>query len=305
VILAASLTFLALALPAAPPAPIELLRDPHFQTGFRVLAPVQGKRVIEGELRVDPEAEPVWDLAQWDTRGSLAGTEAVRTDGITTFANDLKEVTVGAPGTAGADLLLRVNGLAEYQGVARKKGEPWPHLLVSQPLRCPLHLAELSAVPFHLEAKLTVLEQAESPDYSPRLHAAQYQLFVTVQNRNRESPGFGDFYWFGVSIFDDRKEQRETSIIPGDIGLGKLIYSPAMNTYATTSTHTREWVTFDGDLLPELLKGLQEAWDRGFLKGSQTLSDYRLGGMNLGWEVPGLFDCALQVRNVSLQVQGQ
>jgi len=302
--LAAGLTIMTCSL-AALPEPVELLRDPHFQTGFRVIAPKQGKRVVEGELRVDPEAEPVWDLAQWDTRGTLAGVEAIREDGLTIFANAYKEVTVGAPETSGADLLLRVNGIAEYQGTARKKGQPWPHLLVSQPLQCPLNLTEMAAVPLHLEARLTLLEKAETADYTPRLHAAQYQLFVTVQNRNKQSPGYGDFYWFGVGIFDDRKEVRPTSIIPGDIGLGKLIYSPATDTYADQSTHTREWVTFDGDLLPELLKGLQEAWDRGFLKDSKELSDYRIGGMNIGWEVPGLFDCALQLRNFSLKVQGK
>lgn len=299
-----SLTLLTCALPLAP-EPIELLRDPHFQTGFRVIAPQQGKRVVEGELRVNPEVEPVWDLAQWDTRGTLAGAVAEREDGVTTFANDYKQVIVGGPDTDTADLTLRVNGVAEYQGVARKKGQPWPHLLVSQPLSCPLNLSEMSAVPFHLEAKLTHLAKAETDDYSPRLHAAQYQLFVTVQNRNKESAGYGDFYWFGVGIFDDRKEVRATSIIPGDIGLGKLIYSPATDTYAAQSTHRREWVTFDGDLLPEMLKGLQEAWDRGFLKASRELSDYRIGGMNIGWEVPGLFDCALQLRNFSLHVQGK
>ncbi len=231
-ILAASLTFLALALPAAPPAPIELLRDPHFQTGFRVLAPVQGKRVIEGELRVDPEAEPVWDLAQWDTRGSLAGTEAVRTDGITTFANDLKEVTVGAPGTAGADLLLGSTASPSTRGWPAKRASRgrtcWS---ANRSLPTPPRRAVGRAVPPRGEAdRAGAGRVAGLLAQAPR---CSIQLFVTVQNRNRESPGFGDFYWFGVSIFDDRKEQRETSIIPGDIGLGKLIYSPAMNTYAT------------------------------------------------------------------------
>ena len=288
---------------AAEPEPIELLRDPHFATGFRALGTKLGKRVVEGELRVDPEAEPAWDLAQWSSRESLAGARAERADHQVRFANTYKAVIVGEPGSDGADLTLRVNGVAEYQGVARKQGEPWPHLLVSQSLHCPISLAEMTAAPFHLEAKLIDLEHTESADYSPRRHAAQYQLFITIQNRNKDSAGYGDFYWFGVGIFDDRKEFRETSVIPGDVGLGKLIYSPATNTYAKESTHSREWVTFDGDLLPEILKGLQTAWDKGFLKDSHELSDYRFGGMNLGWEVPGLFDCALKVRNLSIRVQ--
>ena len=41
---------------------------------------------------------------------------------------------------------------------------------------------------------------------------------------------------------------------------------------------------------------------RGFLKDSNNLSDYTIGGMNMGWELPGTFDVAMQVRNLSLKI---
>ena len=44
------------------------------------------------------------------------------------------------------------------------------------------------------------------------------------------------------------------------------------------------------------------AWSKGFLTASRTLSDYRIAGMNLGWEVPGVFDASAQVRDLSLTV---
>ena len=50
-----------------------------------------------------------------------------------------------------------------------------------------------------------------------------------------------------------------------------------------------------------MLDGLGTAWGRGFLKDSRDLADYRIGGMNMGWEVPGLFDVEVQVRNLSMR----
>ncbi|MCX6887778.1 MAG: hypothetical protein NTX27_22390, partial [Verrucomicrobia bacterium] len=63
-----------------------------------------------------------------------------------------------------------------------------------------------------------------------------------------------------------------------------------------------EWITIDKDLRPLFLEALQTAWQRGFLNESHDLADYGLTGMNMGWEVPGLFDVAVQVRDLSLEV---
>ena len=41
----------------------------------------------------------------------------------------------------------------------------------------------------------------------------------------------------------------------------------------------------------------QAAWDRGCLTDSHDLGDYRLGGISVGWEVPGTFTAEVQVRN--------
>ncbi|MCX6904925.1 MAG: hypothetical protein NTW03_15885 [Verrucomicrobia bacterium] len=81
-----------------------------------------------------------------------------------------------------------------------------------------------------------------------------------------------------------------------------FIFSPAGDVYTTHSAHDRAWVTIDKDLLPLMRKGLETAWQRGFLTESRAWSDYRIAGMNLGWEVPGLFQVELQMRNLSLKV---
>jgi hypothetical protein len=53
------------------------------------------------------------------------------------------------------------------------------------------------------------------------------------------------------------------------------------------------------DLLPHLLKGLQEAAQRGYLK-SPDPHDYAVANMNLGWEIPGTFDAAVQVQGLEI-----
>jgi len=37
------------------------------------------------------------------------------------------------------------------------------------------------------------------------------------------------------------------------------------------------------------------------LKESQALTDYRIAGMNIGWELPGTFDVDLEIRRLSLR----
>jgi hypothetical protein len=49
-------------------------------------------------------------------------------------------------------------------------------------------------------------------------------------------------------------------------------------------------------------EALATAWAKGFLPGSKNHADYFIGGMNLGWELPGTFEVEMQVRNLSLKL---
>lgn len=39
----------------------------------------------------------------------------------------------------------------------------------------------------------------------------------------------------------------------------------------------------------------------GFLTESRALADYRLTGLNRGWEVPGIFDAEMEARGLCLE----
>ncbi len=285
----------------------ELIRDPHFRAGFNLVEPTPGRRVIYGRLAgrsSTTETEPVWDLDQWSSRFPLeaASLETPR-PGVRRWKNDGKVVTRGEAGTDEADLTLRVNAISEYRGRARKSGEPWVHLLVEQSFLQTPSLADLASARLQIEARLRASEPRRTADYDPGLHAAQFQMFLMVQNRNHASRGYGRLLWFGIPLFDDRARFPKAHQAQDTGGTSMFIFTPAGDTYAKRSAHDREWIRIDYDLQPLLREAVSTAWRRGFLTESHDWSDYRLTGMNLGWEVPGLFDVEMQVRGLSLAVQ--
>jgi hypothetical protein len=281
----------------------ELIRDPHFQQGFILLDPIPGKKVPYGELRpADNREKPVWQLSQWSSKHPLAaGTNGQFASGTLRWANSAKTVTLGQNGNAGADLSLGVNAGVEYGPRARRQGEPWVHLLVEQQFEQPPSLAGLSEARLRIEARLLRSKLVKTDDYAPGLHAAQFQIFFTLQNFNPASPGYRRYLWFGVPIYDDR-HRVPAAHKSQDTGTEMFIFTPGGEVFTAQSAHDRQWIAIDQDLLPLMREALATAWQRGFLTESKTLADYRIGGMNMGWEVPGLFDVELQVRNLSLQV---
>jgi len=188
--------------------------------------------------------------------------------------------------------------------VERKSGgEPWVHLLVEQYFADPPSLTALTSARLRLKARLLQSEFLRTDEYSPGLHAAQFQLFLMLQNRNRQSPGFGKLVWFGIPIYDDRSRFPKEHKAQDFGGTAMFIFTPGGEVFTDRSAHDREWITIDKDLRPLFVESLETAWQRGFLRESRDLADYRITGMNLGWEVPGLFDVAVQVRDLSLEVE--
>jgi hypothetical protein len=281
----------------------ELIRDPDFRLGFTVLQPEPGKRVSYGIVRGhETKAEPVWDLVQWSSKHPLAIAAPEKlADGSLRYSNVAKTVTLGAVGSDRGNLGMAVRASAEYGSPARKSGEPWVHLLVEQNIADPPSLADLSAARLHVEARLIASDKRPMPDYSPGLHAAQFQIFFSVQNLNRQSPGFGKYLWFGIPIYDDRHRVVPAYKARDTGGTNMFIYTPAADVFSPKSTHDQKWITIDTDLLPLMRKGLEAAWQDNFLKESQTFADYRIAAMNIGWEVPGTFDVDLAIRRLSLR----
>jgi len=280
---------------------MQLLGDPGFRRGFAVWDPAPGKHVRRGAIQPSADAgEPVWGLAQWNSRLSLVGCRPEKLpSGDVRFANEGKTVVFRAGEEGG--LILGVYARAEYRGKPHRKGTPWVHLLAEQKLQHHPALLELERVRFRIQYRLLKATSDRPADWNGKIHsdAAQFLAFITVQNRNRKSPGHGDFVWFGVPMYDSRwRLPRPHAAL--DKGTGKFIYNPGGEAYTKSSAHDRKWVAIDHNLLPLMIEGVRTAWKRGFLAESRDLADFRLGGFNMGWEVPGLHDVEMEVKGLGL-----
>lgn len=281
----------------------QLIQDPHFQNGFQLLEPKPGKLVVYGAI-TDAAAtgKPAWQLGQWSSKYPLQpGVTTRQPEGFLCFTNIAKRVCIGEPGSPEADLSFAVNASVEYGGRTRKsQAEPWVHLLAQQNIVNPPPLADLTQCLFHIEARLKRSVLYRTNEYSPSLHAAQFQIYFIVANRNSNSAGNGQYYWFGVPFYDNRSRIVPSFQAKDFGGTDKFIYTPSSSVFAAESTHDGQWVAFNKDLLPLMRDGLHAGWKAGFMPGSTNLADYRITGAFMGWEVPGNFDVEMQVRNLSV-----
>lgn len=298
------LLFLALTatMNAAPNLPgQELITDRDFSGGFILWEPKPGKHIRYGELTHGSE-KPVWGLSQWSSRFPLQTSAAVTNlDGSITCSNLAKVVRFRA-GSNGRVLILAANSGVEYGHPSRTAKDPWVHLLVEQEFAESPSLPNLTEARFKAEVRLGRSRNLHQGDYSPDRHAAQFQIFFTVQNRNRQSAGFGDLLWFGVPVYDNRDRFPKEFKAQDFGGTAKFIFTPSGETYTQSSAHDGNWTTLERDLLPLMREALDLAWKRGFLAASKDPKDYRIGGMNMGWELPGSFDVEMHVRDLSLTV---
>ncbi len=283
-----------------------LFEDLKFQRGFNLSFPgsKQGRKVA-AVLRAESEIrEPRWRLCQWGTRHSLADAKPDRSTNSLTFENIAKRVCVVDSGSTKGDLVLDIRGSREYGSDVRKRGDPWPHLLVEQDVLVRYPLAELSTIDLRLDLRLLSATNNVPESFDPQLHSAQFQLFFVVKNVKRGSPDYGEFFWFGTPFYDWRHDFPRSHMAKDggkDDASGKFIYSIAGNEILTRPLRDKRWVSVDKNLLPFMLAGLKEAVKRGYLK-SDDPRQYAVVNMNLGWELPGNFDAAIQIRNLDVSV---
>ena len=305
-----------------PPAPgtktIELLRDAQFRQGLSVLNIEPGTRnkrtndvfngrSIAGIIRpAGATGQPPWYAAQWYSHFNLAEARAEQLpSGSTRFFDGAKTVTFGCSGGPEADLVLALNGRTEWGDVVPATQGAWPHLLVQQKLLDNPALPAFRSLRFQISYRLLHSEAHRGPGWNDERHTAHFVVFLTVQNFNAQSGGFGDYLWFGVPLWDGRYPlpQRFVARDAGNAqkrGTGKFIFNPGGAVYTTEEAGGGNWVTIDRDVLPLLREALETAWSAGYLQDSHNAADYHLGVINMGWEITGPWDAAMQVRDLML-----
>ena len=294
---------------ASPPSG-DFFSDPAFARGFELTAashPVP--KVVLGTLLTGPSPEqgpPAWRMAQWGTRELLQpGTCADAGGGQWSAENGAKRVVVERPGEGPTGILLEVRGGHEYEGRMRAAGEAWPHLLIEQRFAKAIELKDLSVLVFKMDARVPFCRPAawSSGKLNPGLHTAQVSAFWTVHNRTQGSPDCGEMIWFGIPFFDARHD-----IPPSHYALdtgksdasGKFICLLDGKRFWTSATGDGAWHPLEVDLMPLLREALSLSQQHGYLK-STRFEDLVITSFNLGWEMPGPYDAALEVRGLSLR----
>ena len=288
---------------------VELITDPQFAWGLRVEDRHKKERFITWNTGT---RQPIWHVFQGATKSCVADA-AFHTfpPGGFTFRDDYLWLAIHPQGSEAA-VIAGMNALREYGGVPRALGEPWPHFYLDQRISNPdghlgegsPSIADIVRLDFTTSVRLLYDHRNAKAGYDQTLHAAQFVFFLTIQNLNHKSPGYGDYFWFGINLYDDRRPvtqffaMRDPSWAKKK-GTDKLIYDVGVRPFTDQIVGGGKWVEVRGDLLPHILAGLNETWKRGFLADSKDPKNYRIGSTYLGWEIPGLNDAAMAVKGLS------
>ena len=295
-----------------------LIPDLYFKQGFKIrdLGGNQGTTDYIGYFPKDANEEEVkWTLAQWSARYSFTdktvSEEWQPSEGVW-FVSSPNEV-FGMDTNTGL-VTFQCNASRCYD-THRTGSEPWMHLLIETAFIRDDDwgkISELKHATVFVDTQLTKFLDGMGDAFDPGTHAAQFVMYLTVQNLNQDSADYGKYIWFGISMFDNRYEE----IAPYynlDPGTGFMIYSLSSSATRVGSYCYRKdgkiqagedtpWVSYKKDVLADVKKAFETVQAGGMLENS-TLDDMYIAGMNIGWEVPGTYDVEMLVKNLNVVVQ--
>ena len=245
--------------------------------------------------------DPTWTMAQWGSRYNLKEVEPIKDDDGVTYSNLGKSISFKRENET-TQITMKIFGSKEYSK-PRISGEDWPHLLLEQHFESPQLISKMEALNFNIDMKLLFSEMKLNPtEFNPDIHTTQFSIYLTVQNGNKESDGYGDFLWFGLHLYDYRYDVIE-EYAAEDLGKEdasrKFIYCPASTEVFKDKMKEGDWIYISKDIIEIVNNAFTIAQQRGFLKNS-SYDDMYITTTNIGWETPGTFDCALQYKNLKL-----
>lgn len=286
----------------------ELLGDGNFSDGFRVLSSeTNGNEAdTKGIFTYDgAENEPVWMIAQWNS-GPCLWDDRQESDEFTITDGKTKWVTYNKTDSS---VSMRLDASAIYEG--KPAGyESWPHLLLEQsPIVDYFSLSDEEKAFYNLEDNRIVLElKLKMTDFkevyeTDGVKAVQFLTYFYLKDTDGDN-----FIWFGADLFDNRG-LNDTVWAKDSVG-GNMIY--CISTKETYGSAARtllkngkpvisdEWVTLKLDLTPHLADCIEKANRDNIFSEEVSLSDFYIGGTNIGFEIHGNFDCTFAIKDFSL-----
>ena len=283
-------------------------KDEGFERGMLVHSIDDGSDVSE-VMRFDKAEEtrtPFWSLSQFCSKFDILGLTAMDLgNGAFGYKNQGKTVGIVIEPDGSRALRLDVYGEKEYP-VGEQRSN-WPHLLACYEFSNSKPVSTYEKLVYTMDVRIRYCDNLMGESDS-NAYCAQTTVYFTVQNLNRESEDYGQYYWFGLPVFDSRYTFPE-AFHHMDVGedrnaTNQMIYVLGgedflREYYAGVNPADGQWAHLEIDILPYLKEGFEKAQENDRLKKS-TWEDMALGSYNFGWEVPGTFNCGLDMRNIQL-----
>jgi hypothetical protein len=214
--------------------------------------------------------------------------------------------------TQSGSVILGLNTESEYGQNGhttnpRKEEEPWPTLLLEY--ACSenqlLNISNQREIRMVIEYELLKVEdKIPAGKTNTNLHTAQFQWYITVQNRNHSSSDYGRYIWFGLCFYDKRYDftQLYASEDKGPNNTGAFIYVPAMRDImgAQGKTEVGKAMVVDVDILPIIQTAYTVAQQRGYLPNTSWEELY-IGGTNIGWEITGTYNAEVRIDSFNIK----
>ena len=278
-----------------------VLKDGTFKNGFNLLgvnAASDGTTVYKKIKYGSSLGTSRWNLAQWWSKYNLKdGTETALADKYT-LADTSKRISVDMQ-TYGVE--LAVDASKEFDAYNTSAPSTWPHLLVEQSLSEPVMIGDAQSVTATLDFKVNYAEDLRGGD-GQGLHT-QFAWFIYIVDKNPESPGYGNFLWFGLNIYCPPSEVAggySSQDTAG--GFGNYIYSLSADTFITEMPAVGKTTEISFDILPHVQAALTAAQEKGFMPGT-TVADVAVTGTNIGWEVFDRWNVSITINEIGLYVK--
>ncbi len=295
---------------------VELIADNKFEAGFAATPACNSpeEKACAEDKRYElkspafpnmAEVKPVWELRQWGSQSTFSNPAVKYGEGYAWTTADKRLVIY-----PGGRVEMAANGESEFNSEYRNERPSKPSLIAGQSIAGPSpysrdtgSVADMKRLIFNVDFRKLYEDQNIQAGYDPKQNAMIFPINFTIQNLNTESKGYGQYVWLQINPYDDRREtavsKRDQEMT--DIGTGMSIYFVPTASLTDGNTHSGEWVTFNGDILPFAKRSVEIAFRKGILK-SKDLSDYKIGGVNIGYELSGLNITTMEFKNLSLKM---
>lgn len=303
---------------------VNVLEDPNFDNGFGVMGQRDGNQATYGFFRPEgyTTGKAYWKVAQWysgeyhkntpldkyedypaaydisKAERVVNGTRVSYTDASKTFAFD----------NVNHQMYLELNASKEYTS-PRVNGGPWPHLLVQYYINegMGVRVNQYDSIRVDFDYYIDKIENKMSPsEYNSGLHAAQLVWYLVLKNCNENSADNGKYIWFGITLYDNRNTALSTTdsyfIDMGSddkLATGAPIYGVAGNKTHSKLPVVGEDISISVDLIDMMKSAFDQAVAKGYMSKSQWKDMYITDG-NIGWELPGTFDCAFTINKFEI-----